>query len=465
LKTAAVAGAGAVVSGGALNAITPVVMPEKMVFETNRSYWAKALPPANPALAADLAADVVVIGGGFTGLSSAYYIRRLCPSKKVVVLEAKSCGNGASGRNGAMVLNLTADRYMQLSSDPLLDKKIYDLTVANIRTLKELSIRSGIDCELETNGALQVRNIKESIATDQEYVAKANQIGIPVAFWDQEKTAAALGTNVYLGALFDPNGGQLHPGKLVQLLKAAAESVGVNIYESTPVLHVEEGPVHRIETMNGHSVKANTIVLATNAYTSELGYLRRTVAPIFNYVGITAPLNAATISEIGWKCRMPFNDSRVETYYLGLTRDKRIHIGGGPADYEFNNGVAEWSGARHGYERLLKQLANIFPRLEGVHFETTWSGLVDMSLDESPSVGQIGKYQNIFYAIGFSGHGVNLTSLFGRIIADLDRGAGHEWAWLPYLNRFPPYIPNEPFRWLGIQAALRYYRASDPRTP
>lgn len=465
MKTAAVAGAGAVVGAGTINALSPTLIPEKMIFETNRSHWAKSLPPANPALEADLVADVVIIGGGFTGLSSAYYIRKNSPSKKVVLLEAKSCGNGASGRNGAMVLNLTADRYMQLSSAPALDKKIYDMTVENIRALKAISAGVGIDCELDTNGALQVRNTRENTEKDKEYAAKANRFGIPMEYWNKQKTTAALGTNVYEGALFDPNSGQVHPGKLVQVLKAAAESAGVEIYDRTPVLHIEEGPVHRIEAANGRSVRAKALIFATNAYTSELGYLRRAVAPIFNYVGMTAPLGTEMISEIDWKSRMPFNDSRVETYYLGLTKDNRIHIGGGPADYTFNNGVTEPAAARKGYERILNELVRIFPKLAGVPFEKTWSGVVDMSLDESPAVGRMGKHQNIYYGIGFSGHGVNLTSLFGRILADLEAGRGEEWAWLPYLNRLPPYIPNEPFRWLGIHASLRYYRATDPKTP
>ena len=90
---------------------------------------------------------------------------------------------------------------------------------------------------------------------------------------------------------------------------------------------------------------------------------------------------------------------------------------------------------------------------------------MDTSLDQTPAVGQMGKHGNIFYAIGFSGHGVNLTSVFGRIIADLARGRGTEWTWLPYLNRLPPYTPNEPFRWMGIQMALGYYRATDAKTP
>jgi glycine/D-amino acid oxidase-like deaminating enzyme len=440
-------------------------MPEKTVFETNSSHWARALPPARHSLANNLIADVVVIGGGFTGLSSAYYIRKTSPSKRVVLLEAKCCGNGASGRNGGMVLTSTADRYMQLSSDPALDKKIYDMTAENIRHLKQISTNTAIDCELETRGALQVCNTKKNAEDGIKYVDVANRFGIPVEFWDRKKTAASLGTAAYEGALYDPQSGQVHPGKLVWALKAAAEAAGVEIFENSPVLHVDEGPVHSIVTAGGSSVKASKLVLVTNAYTSELGYLRRTVVPIFDYVGMTPSLSDTELFEIGWKCRVPFNDCRVETYYLGLTQDNRIHIGGGPVDYAFNNGMTTPEAAKDGYHRILNELIRIFPKLSGVQFETTWNGVVDMSIDESPAVGRMGKYGNIYYGIGFSGHGVNLTSLFGRIIADLVAGREEPWAWLLYVNRLPPYIPNEPFRWLGVQAALRYYRLADPKTP
>jgi gamma-glutamylputrescine oxidase len=465
LKTAAIAATGTVVGAAGVNTLAPVVLPEEMVFEPNRSHWAKALAPPNPPLTFDLEADVVVIGGGFTGLSTAYYLRKNLSGKKVVLLEAKSCGNGASGRNGAMVLNLTADRYMQLSGDPALDKKIYDLTVANIGVLHEIASAAGIDCELETSGALQVSNTPEIAAAGKVYAEKARGFGIPVEFWDKEKTAAALGTDVYEGALFDPHSGQVHPGKLVRVLKTAAESAGAEIYEGTPVVHIEEGPLHRLKTASGQTVHAKSLVLATNAYSSKLGYLRRTVVPCFDYVGITPPLSEQTLAEIGWKSRLPFNDSRTQVYYLGLTQDNRIHIGGGPVDYSFNNGLSDRTDQRRAYETLQRELVRIFPKLTGVNFETAWGGSVDMSLDESPSVGQIGEHKNIYYGIGFSGHGVNLTSLFGRIIADLESHRGDQWRWLPFLNHMPPYIPNEPFRWLGIQAALGYYRLSEPKTP
>jgi gamma-glutamylputrescine oxidase len=464
LKRTAIAGAGTIAAAAGVNAISPLVLPDEMVFEANRSYWSRALPPANPALEEDIDADVAVIGGGFTGLSAAYYIRKNSPAKRVVVLEARVCGNGASGRNGAMMLTMTDDRFMEWSGEPELDKRIYELTVGNIAHLKAISASSGIDCEIETNGALQVCNTSEIAAEGKSYIEKARGAGLPFEFWEKDQTAAALGTTVYAGALFDPNSGQLHPGKLVGMWKAAAQSAGAEIYEETPVVHVEEGRVHSLKILNGRTVRAKSLVLATNAYSSKLGYLRRAVTPVFDYVGITPPLDASLISEIGWKRRVPFNDSRTEVYYLGITRDNRIHIGGGPVDYSFNDGLRDRSDSARRYTTIQRELARIFPKLAGVNFETTWSGSVDMSLDGSPAVGVMGRFKNIFYAIGFSGHGVNLTSVFGRIIADLDAGRGEEWSRLPFVNRLPPYIPNEPFRWLGIQLALDYYRRKDPAT-
>ena len=185
----------------------------------------RSQPLQNPPLKEDIAVDVAVLGGGFTGLSAAC-IRSISPHKRVVVLEAKGCGNGASGRNGAMVLTMTEDRYMKFSSDPAIDRKIYDLTAENIRTLSKLSGATGIDCELEINGALQVLGTSEDMQAAKAYVQQARSLGMPVEFWDKQRLVDAIGTNVYEAAFFDPNGGHIHPMKLVHVFKAAAENAG-----------------------------------------------------------------------------------------------------------------------------------------------------------------------------------------------------------------------------------------------
>jgi gamma-glutamylputrescine oxidase len=458
LKKASLAGSGVVLGSAALNELSPKIWPEPIVFEPNQSYWAKSQPPQNPPLAEDITADVVVLGGGFTGLSSAYYLRTLSPQKRVVLLEAKGCGNGASGRNGAMVLNLTDDRYMQLGPDPALDKRIYDLTAQNIQTLLKLSAMIGIDCELETNGALQVLNTSEDVRDAQSYVQAARSAGMPVEFWNKQQVASAIGAGLYEGAFFDPHGGHIHPMKLVQVWKAAAQSVGATIYENTVVTNIEEAREHVVHTMSGFTVKAKSLVLGTNAFTSRLGYFRNSIVPVHEYVAMTAPLSDQQVAQIGWQRRAPFNDSRTEVLYLGLTRDNRIHIGGGSPSYSFNNGVGDpHEPARH-YAYLQRELVRLYPALKGVEFEAMWSGIVDWSLNESPSVGRTGKYNNIFYGLGYSGHGVNLTSVFGRIIADLEAGREEPWKPFPFLNASLNYIPNEPFRWLGAKTGLAWYR-------
>jgi gamma-glutamylputrescine oxidase len=455
---AALTGGSALLGAAGLNEVFPKIWPEPMAFESNPSFWARSQPSQNPPLRAHVTVDVAVIGGGFTGLSSAYYIRTLSPHRRVIVLEAKGCGNGASGRNGAMVLTMTADRYMKFGSVPAIDKNIYDLTVMNIRRLSNLSAATGIDCELETNGALQVLNTEEDIQAAKTYVQRARLLGMPVEFWEKQQLVNAIGTDVYAGAFFDPNGGHIHPMKLVHVLKAAAEGAGAEIYENTIVSDIREGSEHVLHTGEGFSVKATSLVLATNAFTSRLGYLRNSILPVREYVAMTQPLTEEQLAEIGWQKRVPFNDSRTEVYYFGLTKDNRVHIGGGTPAYRFNNGPDDPEAATSHFSQLRRELIRLYPKLGGVEFDLGWNGVVDWSLDESPSVGRTGRHNNIFYGLGYSGHGVNLSSVFGSIIADLEAGREDRWKDYPFVNASLDYIPNEPLRWLAAQSGLALYR-------
>jgi len=465
LKNSALAGGGVLLGSAGLNWVSPLVWREPLWIDENASFWARSQAPKNPALDKDLSVDVAVLGGGLTGLSAAYYIRRLSPQKSVAVLEARGCGNGASGRNGAMVLTMTADRYMNFSASPALDKQIYDLTAENIRALAKLSDATGIECELETNGALQVFENAGEAKAALRYVEQARSLGMPVQFWDARQVTAALGTQVYTGGFFDPGGGQVHPMKLVHVFKSAAENAGAVIYENTVVEGVDEGAELLLHIGGGYRVTAKSLVLASNAFTPNMGFLRNSVLPVREYVAMTRPLSEKELEAIGWRMRVPFNDSRTEVFYLGLTKEGRIHIGGGAPRYEFNNGagnartVAGVAGL-HAVQ-LRRELTRIFPRLAGVEFDVHWSGMIDWSLDASPSVGTTGKHRNIFYGLGYSGHGVNLTSVFGRIIADLEAGRGAKWTQYPFVNANPIYVPNEPFRWLAAEGSLAWYRLTE----
>jgi len=446
-----------------LDRVSPCIWRTPLPLEPNGSYWARSQPPLNPRLTEDLTVDVAVLGGGFTGLSAAYFVRTLSPQKSVVVLEARGCGNGASGRNGAMVLNLTADRYMNFSSDPSMDKQIYDLTAENIRFLSKLSAAAGIDCELETQGTLQVLDTDADVKAAKAYVRQARSLGMPVEFWEPPRIAGALGTGVYQGGFFDPAGGHIHPMKLVHVFKAAAENAGVKIYENTPVIGIEEGREHLLHLRDGGTVRAKSLVLATNAFTRNLGFLQNSILPLHEFVAVTPPFSERELTDIGWRLRVPFNDNRTEVYYLGLTQDRRIHIGGGTPRYAFNNAPMDNGVARSHVSQLKRELKRIYPKLAGVEFEQSWDGVVDWSLDASPAVGCMGRHKNIFYGIGYSGHGVNLTSVFGRIIADLEAGREELWKRYPFVNGHPYYVPNEPLRWLAAEAGMSFYELTDAR--
>ena len=454
LKGSALAGGGALLGAAGLNQVSPLIWHEPPKIEPNNSFWARSQAPQNPKLATNLTVDVAVVGGGFTGLSAAYFIRRLSPHKSVVVLEARGCGNGASGRNGAMVLTMTADRFMNFGPDPSIDRRIYDLTAGNIRFLAQLSAATGVDCELELHGALQVLDRDSDVREAKAYVRKARSLGMPVEYWDGPRVAGALGTGVYAAGFFDPNGGHVHPMKLVQVFKAAAERAGATIYENTVVSSIEPGTELLISTNDGRTVNAKSLVLATNAFTPGLGFLRNAVVPLHEYVAVTQPFSEQDLMEIGWGLRVPFNDSRTQPFYLGLTQDRRIHIGGGTPRYSFNNSASAAGELRSHVVQLHRELVRIYPRLAGVDFAQSWEGVVDWSLDASPSVGCIGRQKNIFYGIGYSGHGVNLTSIFGRVIADLEAGREEVWKQYPFLNHHQYYVPNEPFRWLAIRAGI-----------
>jgi len=457
LKSAALGAGGALAGAVGLNTLSPWIWRGRLEIEPNASFWARSQPPLNSPLADDPSVDVAVVGGGLTGLSAAYYIRKLSPQKSVALLEARGCGNGASGRNGAMVLTMTADRFMNFSGDPRMDKDIYQLTAANVHTLAALSAATGIDCELETPGTLQVFNTAEDAKSGQAYVGQARDLGMPVEYWDSGRLKAAIGTGAYHGGYFDPSGGHVHPMKLVHVFKAAAERAGVLIYENTAVDHIEEGRVHVLHTEAGRTVRANSLVLAANAFTPNLGHFRNSILPLREYVAMTRQLSVEELDVLGWRLLAPFNDSRTEVFYFGLTKDRRIHIGGGAPRYEYNNGAGDpgIAGARR--QALQRELIRVFPGLSGVGFEVGWEGMIDWSLDASPAVGSTGIHNNIFYGIGYSGHGVNLTSVFGRIIAELDAGRAAAWSRYPFVNASLDYVPNEPFRWIAAEAGLAWY--------
>ncbi|MER2597983.1 MAG: FAD-dependent oxidoreductase [Caldilineales bacterium] len=461
LKIAAATGGVAAAAGVGI----PLLAGEKdLVFPVNDSYWAREQPQANAPLAEDITVDVAIIGGGYTGLSSAWHLATRAPGLKIALLEARQCGHGASGRHGGMVLSQPGVEAFEIMHDLETHKRTYDVTAAGMKELQQVVQSTGIDCDLQLEGFLHTFLDEEDRPYYEEYLEEARQAGIPVELWDAEQTAHALGSERFAGAMFDPNGGSVHAMKLVKAQKAAAMQAGAVIYEDSAVLDIEEGELMRLRVgAAGHTVTAPAIVLATNAYTSKLGYFQSQVMPVHAQTAVTTPLSTQQLEAIAWNSRLPFYDSRNMLFHVVLTPDNRIVVGGGDAKYEFRNDLQYRGNLKQVGEMMLNELIVMYPALQGIRFDYVWDGVLGMSYDGTPSVGVTGKHRNIYHGLAYSGQGVNLSWVFGDVIAALHQGQPHPWLETPYGNNKLPYIPPEPFRWIGAEGMMKYYSWQDRR--
>jgi glycine/D-amino acid oxidase-like deaminating enzyme len=433
--------------------------------DENASLWAIDRVPRNPSLGSDAKVDVAVIGAGYTGLSSAYHIKRLMPDKQVVVLESEGAGHGASGRNGGMCLNQASIDYMSMVH-PETHRLTYDATAQSIREIADLMKAHGFGSCIRLCGSLSANLDEKGVKKSKDYVAKAAELGVPIEYWDGSRVAQEIGTKVYAGGLYDPNTAEVDPMKLVLALKKAAESLGVIVYEGTPVLDINEGRPVRLRVgrnnAESHTVSADAVVLGTDGYTTKLGFFRNRVTATHTEMAATTELKPDVLSEIGWATRTPFHDDHIYLYHLGTTEDNRITIGAGNAEYFFNDSLTYRKDLDKRRVALKKELVRIYPALKDVEFEYVWSGLMSFSLDMSQSVGVTGKNKNIYYGIGYAGHGVSLAFLFGKVIADMYAGRADEWKLMPfYQNNLPPYIPPEPLRYIAVKSYMSYLRFLD----
>jgi gamma-glutamylputrescine oxidase len=431
------------------------------IFSNNDSYWAKSETiSVNPSLKSDLEVDVAIIGGGYTGLSSAYHLAKMNPDLKIVVFEAKTIGSGASGRHGGMVLSSLLDEY----SDDKILKQTYDLSVSNMKFIDSLSKVMNMNCDLVLNGYCETIFREEDVAEYKEYVEEVNEAGVPLEFWDKLKTKEKLGTDLYFGAMYDPNGGSVHAVKLINLLKTAAENEGVIIYENSLVISFEEGKTIKLKVKTYNTeciVEADDIVVATNAYTSKLGIFKNNIMPVHTQTAVTEPLTQSQLDAVKWKSRLPFYDSRIMLFHLVLTPDNRIVVGGGNVDYYWNNGLEYKGNISNISKMMLDELIIMYPELKGIKFEHVWNGILGTTYDEVATVGVMGDNKNIYYGLAYNGHGVNQSILFGDVIAHLYNGKYHGWENTEYYGYKLSKIPPEPFKFVGSNMFFKFWKWKD----
>lgn len=403
----------------------------KEYYDANLSYWSKFLPTVNPCLKGNLKVDVAVIGGGYTGLSAAYHIKKSNPKLNVIILEARRIGNGASGRNGGLVLAQTyTEGGMAMGKNKAYHKEIYDITVKSMLNLKKLTETTGINPEFTLNGqCLGIYN-PDNLESFQEYVQEAQKLGMPIEFWNHEKAVQMLGSPDLLGAVYDPNGGSVNPAKLVAALKKLAENAGVKIYENTEVLGYTEGKIMTLPVFANNKkyvVKASKIVIAANAYAAAtLNFLADDIEPAHTQVSVTAPLTQTQFDALGWKNQIAWYDDQYAgtdsdaTFHMIMTKDRRIVIGGGSVEYNENDSLLYPGNLKKIEAQIVKRLSELYPSVKGIRIEKTWDGIICETKSKNERIGVTGKYKNIYYALGYNGgQGVNASFLFGELVSKL----------------------------------------------
>ncbi|MCP4757242.1 MAG: FAD-dependent oxidoreductase [Proteobacteria bacterium] len=413
--------------------------------------------PANPPLIENhTRADIAIVGGGFTGLASAYNLAKRFPSKRIVLIEAARCGYGSSGRNGGILQDFDNHLIMTIFRKNGLESAREYLQVdrQGPEILRSLVREHDIDCDLEEGGVLEVAMEESHMETLLNHHEEWKRLGIDSRVLERDELNDEIKSDRYCGGLQKNLGAILNPAKLALGLKSVVESMGVEVFERTKVMSIDPGAKITIETEFGE-ITADSLVLATNAYSHKLGFFKNRIVPIGNYAIATEPLSDEQLDAIGWKGRESIFDTRPEFDYFRLTADNRIVIGGETSPYFYGNGLST-GNYKPTLEKLENSLFETWPQLRGLEITHKWGGTLAMTLDFHPTIGVTGEAQNIYYGTGYSGHGVSWCQLAGKIISQLYAGDETELTRFYCVNKTPPYMPPEPLRNIGLNLYKKF---------
>jgi len=429
-------------------------------------YWTDrpALRPAArpPLTGSGGRADLVIVGGGFTGLWAAVQAKEEDPSRDVVLLEAGRFGIGASGRNGGFVSpSLTHGLAQGVGQWPDEIETLERLGADNMAGIQAAIAAYGIDADFHVPGELTLALAPHQVAAVREAYELHRTHGRAVELLDAEAARARVASPAYLGGWLDPSVGLVDPARLVWGLAAAAESLGVRLHEDTAVRGFERGGAGlRVRTEWG-SITAGSVVLGTNAYQGVLRRLSAYVLPVYDHVLMTEPLDDAQLAAVGWEGREGLTDAGNQFHYYRMTSDNRILFGGYDANYHFPGRVdpdLEQSDASHGL--LARHFFEIFPQLEGLRFTHRWGGVIDTTSRFTPVFGTAFGGR-LAYAVGYTGLGVGSTRFGARVALDLLSGRATELTSLAMVRRKPVPFPPEPLRYAAVRLTRSALAAED----
>ncbi len=413
---------------------------------------AEPLTP-RPPLAGDLDVDVAIVGAGFTGLWTAYYLQAADPSVRIAVVEKEIAGFGASGRNGGWCSALFPVSASTLAAEttPVAASAQYAAMRSAVIEVGRVATAEGIDAGFARGGTVVVARSPAQVARAHDEVAESARFDLGLDWLDAAATTARINATAALGATFTPHCAAIQPAALVRGLAAVVEARGARLAEQTTVTGLQP---HRVSTDRG-TVRAQYVVRATEGYTARLPGHRRAIAPVYSLIIATEPLPDRVWDDIGLRERETFSDHRNLIIYGQRSADGRLVFGGRGAPYHYASRVDP------GYDRVPKvfaalheTLVELFPVLRGAAITHRWGGPLGIARDWHAAVG-FDRVTGLAHAGGYVGDGVATTNLAGRTLAELIAGGTGPLTRLPWVGHRSRKWEPEPLRWLGANAGLR----------
>ncbi|MFH8438642.1 NAD(P)/FAD-dependent oxidoreductase [Streptomyces sp. NPDC018007] len=421
-------------------------------------------PDALAALTGDEHTDLLVVGGGYSGLWTALIAKERDPDRDVVLIEGHEVGWAASGRNGGFcAASLTHGLANGVERWPGEIAKLEELGERNLDAIEAAVARYGIDCEFERTGEIDVATEPHQLQELREWHEEIVKLGITgVDFLDRDALRAEVDSPTFLGGLWDRRGvAMLHPAKLAWGLKRACRELGVRIYEHTRGLDlVRSGTGMALRTPYGR-VFARRVALGTNIFPSLVKRVRPYTVPVYDYALMTEPLTPRQLESIGWKGRQGLGDSANQFHYFRLSADNRILWGGYDAIYPYGGKLnADLDQRPETFLKLAEQFFTCFPQLSGVRFSHAWGGAIDTCSRFTAFFGTAHRGR-VAYAAGYTGLGVGSTRFGAEVMLDLLSGEETERSRLEMVRSKPMPFPPEPFAWAGIEITRRSLARAD----
>jgi glycine/D-amino acid oxidase-like deaminating enzyme len=428
-------------------------------------YWLEdpGRPAARPALVGDAHCDLLVVGGGYSGLWAALIAKERDPSREVVLVEGQRVGWAASGRNGGFcAASVTHGLGNGIQRWPGELARLEELGARNLDAIEATLARYGIDCDFERTGEIDVATEPYQVDDLRALAEEAARHGISLDLLDRDRMRAEVDSPAFLAGLWDHEGvAMLHPAKLAWGLARACERLGVRIHEHTRATALApSGAGMAVRTDYGR-VFARQVALGSGVFPSLVRRVRPYVVPVYDYALVTEPLSPERMAAIGWRNRQGLGDSANQFHYFRLTADNRVLWGGYDAVYPFGGRVAAEHDARpETFRRLAGQFFDCFPQLAGVRFTHAWGGAIDTCSRFSAFFGTAHRGR-VGYAAGFTGLGVGATRFGAEVVLDLLAGERTERTELEMVRTRPVPFPPEPFAWAGIELTRRSLARAD----